>query len=99
MVGLRRARRCGWRRSRVDELLPERVDTQIHAFQRMRPQEDQVPRLAEHDLVKRLDAGHADPYSSSPAGKHCTIGLAKVPHLDPLDFERFEGSGGGTTTL
>src|SRR5207302_8202941 len=56
---------CGGRPG-VDEDLPKRIDAKIESLEGPRPQQDQVPRLTEHDLV--VGHGAAGVYQCRPRG-------------------------------
>src|SRR5207253_7657762 len=72
------------------EMLRDRVNTQIEAFQRVCAQQDQVSGLRKHRLVPGLDPDDSEDHTAGPASQDGAVRLAEMPLLDALDAKRLE---------
>src|SRR5690242_6817211 len=86
-----RRRWCG---PGIHKSLATGLDPEIQPLEGSRAEEHEVARLSEDDLVTCGRATCVDHRRAGPPREHRSIGLAKLPALEPRDAERLQVCGG-----
>ena len=83
--GLAAQRRGSRRGTRVHELFRDGLDAEVEPFQATRPQQHEVARLSEYDLVRRSLPGYVDRRTARPSLKDGPVSLTEQPLVVALD--------------